>query len=115
MTGKTFLVLLVVLLTAGLIVVNSSQPQSPSKSDPRELACFAGQMAVKQKLSDPSAATFLSCSGGAGVTIADNGSRYLARSMFETPDASGIKRQHGYAVSIEITDGNYKTYILHID
>lgn len=88
--------------------------QPPIQSNPRELACIAGQLAVKQKLSNPSAATFGSCLGAPGVTD-DGQSKYLARAVFETPDASGIQRQHGYTVSVELAEKTYKTFILRID
>lgn len=120
MKTSTFALLFIPGLAAliGVLITSSSyEAQSPAtatKSDPRELACFAGQMAIKQKLAIPSNADFRSCIGAFG--IADDGAnKYRARGVFETPDSSGIKRQHGYDVSVEKTPDGYKTFILRID
>lgn len=85
-------------------------------SDPRQLACFAAQLAVKQKLARPGDAIFAlgACQGATGISD-DGPNRYLARGVFETPDSSGIMRQHGYAVSVEHMATGYRTNVMHID
>lgn len=99
----------------GVAYLNSSAgpPEPPESRDPREMACYAAQLAVKQKLASPSAAKFPSCRNSGSVQ-ADGPNKYIVRSIFEIPDSSGIMRQHGYVVSVTDEGANFRTFILGI-
>ena len=114
MKTRTFVLLfipgLIGLIT--VLIMNSSAPE-PEKSDPKRLACFAAQMAVKGKIAAPEKARFPSCLQAAGVQ-AETTDSYVVRSYFEIPDASGIYRQHAYEVSVREEGKNLRTFILSL-
>jgi hypothetical protein len=103
------------LLALALLTYLSSTPSEPARPD--VLACFAAQMAVKERLSG--SARFPSCLDAAGVTAEgttnDGAPLYLVRSRFEKTDPSGIYRTHAYRVYVRHDRQGYRTIIAAIE
>jgi hypothetical protein len=117
MKTRTFLIIFIPGLAAviGLAVMNGSAP--PPEPLPRNVgACFAAQLAVKERIAEPSRAKFPSCLNGAGVKQErpESTERYVVNSYFETPDSSGIYRSHTYQATVVEEGKNSRVFILGI-
>jgi hypothetical protein len=83
--------------------------REPSRRD--VLACFAAQATVKQRLAV--SARFPSCLDAKGVTAEGEG-LYVVRSHFESPDASGVYREHSYRVIVDDKGHEFRAYVATI-
>lgn len=81
-------------------------------ADRPQLACTAAQMAVKERLARPTAASFPYCSDWPGHVRAESPHSWIVTSWFDMADPSGIIRQRSYQVLVERgDDGNWRTFI----
>jgi hypothetical protein len=89
--------------------------QQKEQEDAPKLACFAAQQAIGEKLATRDS-KFPSCLQYPGHVSPDGPNRWVAHSWVETPDASGIYRQHGYEVSVSYDPAGrmFHTFILSL-